>query len=68
MSQGIVEAINMVGDACLTGVQEDDIPPLYPDSEPIEDPLKDLPPPIWDPTNDLGGITSGGTFGPGYYS
>lgn len=36
--------------------------------DPIPDPLYYLDPPFWDEANDLGEITEGGTYSPGYYS
>lgn len=61
---------NMVGDACLTGVTEDEVPPLNPNSPPIPDPLADLPEPAFNPANSLGTITGKGTttWTPGYYA
>lgn len=66
----ISSGFNMVGDACLTGVNEDDVPPLNPNSPPIPDPLASLPDPVFDPSDDLGTISGGGNKNwlPGYYS
>lgn len=60
--------INMVGDACLTGVNEDEVPDLNPNSDEIPDPLALLPDPPIPAPHVPNSITSSGTYTPGYYT
>jgi len=64
----LASEFNMVGDACLTGVTEDSVPPLNADQPAIDDPLADLPEPAYNPSNNLGTIKNSGTYQPGYYA
>jgi hypothetical protein len=70
------EEINVVGDAYWTGGFDpvddinyaDDIASLNTGTDPIQDPLGDLPEPTYSTATDLGTISAAGTYSPGYYS
>ncbi len=65
----LASEFNLVGGFCLTGVTEDEVPPLNTNQQAIADPLADLPaPPIGAP-NVPGTISGGGinNWTPGYY-
>ncbi len=64
----LASEFNMVGDACLTGVNENEVPPLNDHQPEIPDPLADLPAPSFNPSANLGTIKNSGTYGPGYYA
>jgi hypothetical protein len=63
----VVDQINMVGTSCWAG--NPDIQAEVNERRDVApDPLAQLPAPTWDPSQDLGRIRHGGTYGPGYYS
>ncbi len=59
--------VNVVGGLCSTPNVDFPID-VWPDAPAVEDPLRFIPEPTWDPAADLGTINTSGTFGPGYYS